>query len=605
MHFHRHLHRSLHRPLPRRRATSLHVSLPLLAVALVLVPLPLMGCGSETAPESIELPAVVEVEVPDSPLVHMELVEDSTEEVANRMLGFSDKLRRRDFRGAADWLTPDFAGHSVAKLATESVEELPLGARRTHYLRSSAKVVGRDDFLTSFQERIGPWKRVESVQWKVKGAEFQTGKPRWGRIKTKVTILGQAEDGGPRALVAWGYGRQAHRGGQWMLERFELTSLSEESRATFLFTDVSTSAGVAHAGIRFGQPGNDSFAWNGAASGDVDGDGRFDIFVPSHPRNFLYVARAEGGFREVAEERGVAQPAGGTGAVFFDFDNDGDQDLAVADVGWRQLDGRVAGNPLRLHLNEGDGRFTRAEGLGFDTLSYGFTLSALDDQLDGLLDLFVANYGVVAKEPNNSWTDASNGMSNQLFRNREGLRFEDVTKLAGLTDNRWSYACAVADHDLDGDQDIYVANDYAENLLWSNNGQGRFEDVSQDSGVRDLGNGMGVTFGDLDSDGLPDLYVANMTSTAGNRILHRLSQQDDSATQALFKMAGGNSVFLATPGSADDDTSDHRYERFSPDQGGVGASWAWAPLVQDLDLDGCLDLFCANGFVTGNTAADT
>ena len=82
------------------------------------------------------------------------------------------------------------------------------------------------------------------VQWKVNGAEFQTGKPRWGRIEYKVTILGTADDGGPRALVGWGYGRQLHSGGQWMLDRFELTSLSEESRGAYLFTDVSTSAGV-------------------------------------------------------------------------------------------------------------------------------------------------------------------------------------------------------------------------------------------------------------------------------------------------------------------------------------------------------------------------
>jgi hypothetical protein len=522
------------------------------------------------------------------------------------MLGFSDKLRRRDFGAAADWLTPGFAGHALSGLSVERTDTLPLDARRTHFLRESAGVVGRDGFLDALKERTGPWKRVESVQWKVKGAEFQTGKPRWGRIKYKVTILGAADDGGPRALVGWGYGRQLHSGGQWMLDRFELTSLSEESRGAYLFTDVSTSAGVAHAGIRFGQPGNDSFAWNGAAAGDVDGDGRFDLFVPSKPRNFLYLARDGGGFREAAEERGLAQPAGGTGAVFFDYDNDGDQDLAVADVGWREADGSVACNPLRLHINDGDGVFTRAEGQGFDTLSYGFTLSALDDQLDGLLDLFVANYGVVAKEPNNSWTDATNGMSNQLFRNRDGARFEDVTELAGLVDNRWSYACAVADHDLDGDQDIYVANDYSENLLWSNNGSGHFTDVSEACGVADLGNGMGVTWGDLDSDGLPDLYVANMTSTAGNRILRRLSQQDDSATQALFKMAGGNSVFLARAAADDtDDGDDVQFERFSPDKGGVGASWAWSVLTQDLDLDGHLDLFCANGFVTGNTAADT
>lgn len=588
---------------------------PSLLLAL-LVLLALASCGDSDAPTDpgagtagsadaeLTLPDTLTVAVPDKPLVHMETVEDFSEEVANEMLGFADKLRRRDFSGAAEWLTPDFVGQALWGLEADGDPEVqPLGATRTDYLRDTAPIVGRTDFLEALKSVLGPWERVEYAQWKVKGAEFQTGKPRWGRVKYRVTYLGNAEDGGPRSLIAWGYGRQEFRDGKWVLSQFELTSLTEQARAAPLFTDVTASAGVAHAGIRFGQDGNKSFAWNGVAAGDVNGDGLVDLFVPSKPSNFLYLGQAEGGFSEEAAERGVAQPDGGTGAVFFDWDDDGDPDLAVADVGWREQDGELRGNPLRLYDNDGTGNFTeRGTEVGFDALCNGYSLSVLDDTLDGKLDIFVSNYGRVAAEPNNSWTDASNGMSNMLYRNEEGSRFQDVTVGAGVTDSRWTYASAAADHDLDGDQDIYVANDYARNILWDNQGDGTFRNAAEDLGVSDLGNGMGTAWGDLDNDGMLDLYVANMSSTAGNRILGRLSKQSEQDTQDLLKMAGGNSIFLCAPAEGDGDPT---FERVPKSDGGVGASWAWSPALADLDLDGYLDVFCANGFVTGDTAADT
>lgn len=555
------------------------------------------------------LPDTVTVATPDKPLVSMEIVEDFSEEVANEMLGFADKLRRRDFAAAADWLAPDFVGQALWGLESAGPESLPLDATQTDYLRDSAPTVGRAGFLAALKSVLGPWERVEYAQWKVKGAEFQVGKPRWGRIKYRVTFLGLAEGGGPRSVVAWGYGRQEFRNGKWMLTQFELTSLTEQERAAPLFTDVSASAGVAHAGIRFGQDGNKSFAWNGVAAGDVNGDGLVDLFVPSLPRNFLYLGQSDGGFKEAAAERGVAQPAGGTGAVFFDWDDDGDPDLAVADVGWREQDGELRGNPLRLYQNDGRGSFTeRGAAVGFDALCNAYSLSVLDDTLDGKLDVFVSNYGRVADEPNNSWTDASNGMSNILLRNQGGRRFQDATVAAGLTDSRWTYASASADYDLDGDQDIYVANDYARNILWENQGDGGFEDAAEELGVSDLGNGMGTAWGDLDNDGMLDLYVANMSSTAGNRILGRLATKDGRSTKDLLKMAGGNSIFLCVPGEheGDDEGGDEpTFDRVPPSEGGVGASWAWSPALADLDLDGHLDVFCANGFVTGDTAADT
>ena len=549
------------------------------------------------------LPTSVVVGKPDEPLVDLGLVEDFSEAVANRFVELADKQRRRDFTAARDWIDPAFVGDRLSGLPLESEEALPLGARSRTFDTSTPEVVGRTGFLAALAGLLSPWERVEAVVWKVKGAEFQNTKPDWGRIKTKITMLGSDGSGGPRSIVAWAWTRVERKKGNWLLTAFELTSLEELSSPAPLFTDVATSTGVANTGVRFGQPGNQSFAWNGVAAGDVNGDGRWDLFVPSTPKNFLYIASSSEGedglvgwFQDEAAERGVEGPAGGTGAVFFDFDNDGDQDLALAGVGWKN-----GGDRLRFWRNDGQGKFEEVgEELGFADTCHGFALVALDAEGDGWVDLFVCNYGRVKDEPNNSWIQATNGTPNRYYQNLEGKGFRECAQERGLADSDWSYAAAAADVDGDGDQDLYVANDYGRNHLWANDGAGRFQESAEEFGVRDIGNGMGCAWGDLNQDGALDLYVSNMSSTAGNRILQRLTQKDETWSQ-LKKLAAGNSIFLQR--SAGD--GEPRFELAPGGMGGIGGSWAWSPALCDLDLDGRLDVYLCNGFVTGDTPADT
>ena len=109
---------------------------------------------------------------------------------------------------------------------------------------------------------------------------------------------------------------------------------------------------------------------------------------------------------------------------------------------------------------------------------------------------------------------------------------------------------------------------------------------------------MGVAFGDLTNDGKLDLYVSNMSSTAGNRILDRYQDELEPELYAqLKKAAAGNTIFFQG--------EDGHFAKQPKSAGGVGANWAWCTSLVDFDLDGCLDIFVTNGFVTGDQAFDT
>jgi len=547
------------------------------------------------------LPTTIEIANPDPRITDLETVEDLSEEVADWLLDFSDKLLRREFGDARAWLAPDFAGLALAPLPKLGTEALTSNANRVRFDAGAATLVGADDFMQSIESRIADWSRVESVLWKVKGAEFQAGSgTRTGKIKLYLSHIGTLVGGGRAYLNGWAYCTVEKRRGSWMITRLRLDSLQLESSGSAWFTDVSTSTGVAHRGIRFGKSGNQSFAWNGAAGGDVNGDGYWDVFVPSDQRNFLYLGGSGGVFEEVAEQRGVAQPPAGTGALFFDCDGDGDQDLLVGHDAWVSKQGQVEGRAPAYYENDGTGQFKeRSAQLGLDRyLGPWYSLSALDHDADGDLDVFVCGYGAVAKEHNNSWIEATNGTPNLLLENRGAEGFVDVASELGIAGTSWSYAAAAADYDNDGDIDLYVANDYGTNRLWRNDGAGRFTDVADELGVQDKGNGMGVTWGDLNQDGLLDLYVSNMSSTAGNRILGRLQNDLEPELHAtLKKLAAGNTIFLSS--------AESRFRRLPSTAGGVNASWAWSAVLRDFDLDGCLDIYCANGYVTGDLAHDT
>ncbi|MCB0266489.1 MAG: VCBS repeat-containing protein, partial [Calditrichaeota bacterium] len=195
------------------------------------------------------------------------------------------------------------------------------------------------------------------------------------------------------------------------------------------------------------------------------------------------------------------------------------------------------------------------------------SLSAADFDQDGRLDVYVCAYApssfleqsmnvlIAAEAENFVYHDANNGAQNHLFRNettaKDGWRFRDVTKEIGLYENnrRWSLAASWEDFDNDGDQDLYVANDYGRNNLYRNDldasGRRRFADVAATAGVEDSASGMSVSWSDYDQDGWMDIYVSNMYSSAGNRIAYQERFKADApldVKQRLQRFARGNTL---------------------------------------------------------------
>lgn len=344
--------------------------------------------------------------------------------------------------------------------------------------------------------------------------------------------------------------------------------------------------------------GTDVMGHSGLAVGDANGDGLDDIYLPQHGGlpNRLYMQNPDGTVRDRAAWAGVDWLDRSLGALFIDLDNDGDQDLVV---------GTTLG--LLFHENDGSGRFTLRD-IRHEA-RYAYSLTAADYDTDGDLDIYATRYSPVRDDPVAEsvdvpkpipYHDAENGAPNVLFRNDGQWRFTDATAETGLDiDNRrWSFAAAWHDYDLDGDQDLYVANDFGRNVLYRNNG-GHFVNVAAAAGVEDVASGMSVAWGDVDGDGRDDLYVGNMFSAAGNRITDQpgFRPHSTAATRSdMRRMARGNSLFLTG--------ADGTFHEVASERGVDMGRWAWSSLFVDIDNDGWQDVVVANGFLTAQNPDD-
>lgn len=503
------------------------------------------------------------------------------------MSWFSDPERRE--AGLRELLGPGFSGTPFV-LSGEVRKEpcgLVIGSGRT-----GLSAVTTDAFVESTMEYARAFVGIDRTEYHVSRIELEDVDGGQG-AEIEVDIRLSALGGELRREDQWtavlGYERREQETGPaWLLRECGIRAFTS-LRGPPQFGEVETPAGLGRP-----DPGETlyvAYFAEGLALGDFDGDGDLDVFQPRKGEPAaLWENDGSGKFTETAEERGLGGLAGVRAGYFFDQDNDGDVDLLVLTE--RRF----------LVFENTDGRFADISARsGFEKMiTGGLTGAAFGDfDRDGLLDFYVVNYGNPDEGPGFGYFDSRNGYFNKLFRNQGGGVFADGTDAAGLgADNRrWSFAAMFADVDEDGWPDLYVVNDYGPNQLFMNGGDGTFRDEAAERGAADFGNGMGVSWGDLDGDGRMDLYVSNMESYAGKRITRAAGFPGDAEAKArAYRFAKGN-TWLRGVGEG-------RFEEVAGTLLELGR-WAWGNLLWDYDNDGDLDVYVANGMFTNAGAADT
>ena len=377
---------------------------------------------------------------------------------------------------------------------------------------------------------------------------------------------------------------------------------AQSSNSPVIFKDVAEAAGidfVHSSGKRSSLLPED--VGSGAAFADYNNDGHIDLYIVNNPGplnaeitkaspgNVLYRNNGDGTFTDVTTEAGVNDRSYGMGCIFGDYDNDEDLDLYVTNYG-----------PNVLYRNNGDGTFTDVtEETGVGDARWGTGAAFGDYDNDGDLDLYVPNYikHDLDKLAQDQKTSMQYGQSvprilnphsfepqdNVLYRNNGDGTFTDVTVELGVESHGGRSLQAIfTDFDLDGDLELYVANDLSPNFLYRNNGDGTFTDVSDASWAADFRGSMGLATGDYDGDGDLDLFMSHWIEQE-NALYSNMWKEEGAIEGNASKAEGMQPIHLV------DDS-------YGASLGEESLKYVgWGTDLFDYDNDGDLDIFVANG----------
>ncbi len=395
----------------------------------------------------------------------------------------------------------------------------------------------------------------------------------------------------------------------WLAERGRIQIEAVKTtgvRADFAFFDRRPESGITFRHVCLPDSAKDWRAvhydhGNAVAIADVDGDGRSDLYFANQGGpNSLWRNLGDRRFEDWTERAGVAVGDRiSVGASFADVDNDGDPDLYVTAV-------RA---PNIFFENLGDGRFkdaTAESGLGHDAHSSGAVF--FDYDRDGLLDVFLTVVGrytysdeveeIGGIKVYRGRRDAFSGHLRDnrtersvLYRNEGNGRFKDVTEQLGLVSDAWSGDATAIDLNLDGWPDLYVLNMQGHDEYWQNEGGKRFVERRAEVFGKNPWGAMGIQAFDMDNDGDQDILISDMHSDMSIRIGPEAEkfksdmQWPESFVQTAGESIWGNALYRNDGGGKFTEVSD-----------GMNAEnyWPWGLSTGDLNADGFEDVFIAS-----------
>jgi enediyne biosynthesis protein E4 len=337
----------------------------------------------------------------------------------------------------------------------------------------------------------------------------------------------------------------------------------------------------------------------GVSAGDINNDGLIDLFFTGNMvKNRLYLNKGNLKFEDISEKAGVlGDDRWFTGVTMADVNNDGYLDIYCS------VGGKFTPKQNRLYINNGDLTFTEsAKKYGIDDTGNSIQATFFDYDLDGDLDLYIANYPPTRfNAPNNFYQfkmlNPEDIETDKLFRN-DGDKFTNVTDEAGLRSFGLSNSVTIGDINNDGWSDIYVSNDFnVPDYLYINNKNGTFTEQVKNLTRQTSLYGMGVDIADFNNDQLLDIIQMDMTPKNNRRSKANMSSMNPAlfwgTVNAGFHYQYMQNMLQLNNGLINDSLPD--FSNISRLGGIPSTDWSWGPLFADLDNDGWKDIFISNG----------
>lgn len=337
----------------------------------------------------------------------------------------------------------------------------------------------------------------------------------------------------------------------------------------------------------------------GVAAGDINNDGLIDLyFTGNQVENKLYLNKGNLKFEDITTTANV----GGdkrwfTGVTMADINNDGFLDIYCS------VGGKYTPKENLLYINNGDLTFTeKAKEYGIADIGNSVQATFFDYDLDGDLDLYVANYPPTNFNAPNSFykfktLNTKDVETDKLFRN-DGTTFTNVTDEAGLRSFGLTLSATIGDINNDGWPDIYVSNDFSTpDYLFLNNKNGTFTEKVKDVTGHTSFYGMGVDIADFNNDELLDILQVDMMAENNRRAKANMASMNPSlfwgTVNAGFHYQYMQNVLQLNNGIINDTLAS--FSNVSRLAGVSSTDWSWGPLFADLDNDGWKDIFISNG----------